>query len=288
MDIRNFITFNTVVYCGGFTAAAEYLNYAQSTVSLHIKELEAHYKTPIFDRIGKKIVLTSFGESLYNQSKSITEQYENMLELDPAGQTTEVLRIGVFESLLRYRLYDLIHSFKKSYPHVDLIIHHGVCKELRDMVRKGELDLTFQIEPIRTFNDLKTKTLCQESFKLILPQGESLDYMHKKNQTIYFTEKNCSYRGYFEDYLDEQGIARQQYLQTGSVDMIKQYVGFGLGFSMVPATTVASEENRVGLTCYNIELPPLFVQLVYHKDKFVFPAMGAFLEMVDAFSGEWA
>lgn len=69
--------------------------------------------------------------------------------------------------------------------------------------------------------------------------------------------------------------------------MIKQYVGFGLGFSMVPATTVASEENRVGLTCYDIELPPLFVQLVYHKDKFVFPDMGGFLKMVDDFSGEW-
>ena len=74
MDIRNFMTFNTVVEAGGFTKAANHLNYAQSTVTLHIKELEKHYEKLLFDRIGKRIYLTQFGKLLYEKTK-----YKNLI-----------------------------------------------------------------------------------------------------------------------------------------------------------------------------------------------------------------
>lgn len=289
MDIRNFITFNTIVETGGFTKAAISLSYAQSTVTLHIKELEKHYKSKLFDRIGKKIMLTTLGSQVYKISKVLVEDYNGVLELHLKHQSVQVLRIGVYESLLKYRLHNLIHDFKKSHPNVDMIIQHGTCKSLREMVRNGQLDLTFQIEPIREFSDMKVKVLCPEEFKLILPKDEPLDLIYHKDQTVYLTEKDCSYRTMFERYLDKKGVHRQHIMETGSIDMIKQYVGLSLGYSMVPAIALNNDLENENLEIYGVEWDlDLFTQVVYHKDKFVFPAMDEFIEMVILYSKGWS
>jgi len=288
MDIRNFITFNTVVEVDGFTKAANRLSYAQSTVTLHIKELEKFYETPLFDRMGKKIFLTEFGKVLYKKSSMLVNAYDEILDLKVSGDQREVLRIGVYESLLRYRIYDLIHEFKINNPNVDLIIQHGTCRTLRNLVREGELDLTFQIEPLRNFADLKTRVLCEEKFSLIFPEDSGIECIHKNHQTIYLTEKDCSYRLLFEQFLNEEGVNKQHVMETGSVDLIKQYVSIGLGFSMVPSVTVEREKDRAGLNVQDFSgQDPMYTQLVHHKDKHVFRAMDHFIKLVQSYSASW-
>ena len=288
MDIRNFVTFNTVVEAGGFTKAANRLSYAQSTVTLHIKEMEKHYQSPLFDRMGKKIFLTEFGKNLYKKSSAIVSDYDDMLELKSEGKQREVLRIGVYESLLRYRIYDLIHEFKLKHPHVDLIIRHGTCKTLRNLVRQGELDLTFQIEPIKKFADLNAQVLCEEKFSLIFSKDAGVESMHKNHQTVYLTEKECSYRILFEDYLNGQGIVKQHVMETGSVDMIKQYVSFGLGYSMVPSITVEKEKDSKDLNVVAFEgHEPMYTQILHHKDKHIFNSMNNFIELVRKHAESW-
>jgi len=288
MDIRNFVTFNTVVEAEGFTKAAHRLNYAQSTVTLHIKELEKHYGEPLFDRMGKKIYLTHFGKSLYKKSSRMTSEYEAVLDMNVEAKTTSVLRVGVYESLLRYRMYDLIHEFKMKYPNVDMIIQHGTCRSLRRLVREGELDLTFLIEPQREFSNMKAMILCEEKFSLIFPQNGGMETLHKKNQTVYLTEKECSYRIMFEDFLNARGVVKQHTMETGSVDMIKQYVSFGLGYSMVPSVTVENETDSSDLTVipFNNDVP-MYTQIVYHKEKHIFKAMAGFIELVEKYSNDW-
>ncbi|MGG3452226.1 LysR family transcriptional regulator [Domibacillus aminovorans] len=61
MEIRHLITFKAIVDMGGFTRAATYLGYAQSTVTAHIQALEQEMGAPLFDRIGKKVQLTEVG-----------------------------------------------------------------------------------------------------------------------------------------------------------------------------------------------------------------------------------
>lgn len=290
MDIRNFVTFNTVVEAEGFTRAAGRLNYAQSTITLHIKELEKHYGVPLFDRMGKRIYLTEFGKTLHRRTSKLVSEYDDILDMQSSGERTEVLRVGVYESLLRYRIYDLIHEFKlKKNPKVDMIIQHGTCISLRNLVRQGELDLTFQIEPIKQFDDLKAIPLCEEKFSLIFPKGSGLESMHKKNhQTVYLTEKNCSYRIMFEDFLNERGVIKQHTMETGSVDMIKQYVSFGLGYSMVPSITVENESENSDLEVIPfVNDISMYTQIVFHKDKHIFNAMNGFIKLVEKYAENW-
>ncbi|MCS4465148.1 LysR family transcriptional regulator [Clostridium botulinum] len=54
MEIRHLQTFITIVELEGFTKAAEYLGYAQSTITSHIQILENELGEVLFDRLGKK------------------------------------------------------------------------------------------------------------------------------------------------------------------------------------------------------------------------------------------
>lgn len=55
MELRQLITFKTIVEKGGFNKAAEHLGYAQSSITTHIKELEKELGRPVFDRLGRKL-----------------------------------------------------------------------------------------------------------------------------------------------------------------------------------------------------------------------------------------
>ncbi|MBQ7657802.1 MAG: LysR family transcriptional regulator, partial [Butyrivibrio sp.] len=64
MTITQLSTFLKIAEQNSFSAAAASLDYAQSTVTTQIKQLEEELGCQLFDRLGKTIVLTPQGEKL--------------------------------------------------------------------------------------------------------------------------------------------------------------------------------------------------------------------------------
>ena len=62
MELKNLRTFQTVVDRGSYQKAAEYLGYTQSTVTVHIQQLEEELGVPLFQRVGRRMTLTQAGE----------------------------------------------------------------------------------------------------------------------------------------------------------------------------------------------------------------------------------
>lgn len=54
MELRQLITFKTIVEKGSFNRTAQHLGYSQSSITTHIKELEKELDNPLFDRLGKR------------------------------------------------------------------------------------------------------------------------------------------------------------------------------------------------------------------------------------------
>lgn len=64
MEIRNLITFVRIAEVKNFSKVAEQLGYSQSAVTMQIKQLETELHAQLFERIGKRVKLTSAGERL--------------------------------------------------------------------------------------------------------------------------------------------------------------------------------------------------------------------------------
>ncbi len=77
MELRQLKTFRTVATLLSFHRAADVLNYAQSTISAQIRALEEDLGVRLFDRLGKRIVLTDAGELL-------SQYAQKMLDIEAA------------------------------------------------------------------------------------------------------------------------------------------------------------------------------------------------------------
>lgn len=288
MDIKNYITFNRVFEKNSFSQTAELLNYAQSTVSLHIKELERHYDETLFDRIGKRIYPTAFGLQLYEKSMELERQYLEVTNIKKNEQPTQIIRIGVYESLLMYRLSEFMLAFRAKFPDVNIVMKHGVCSENRQLLIDGELDISFQIDQYRDYKYLITNNLCLEPMSIIVPKGRGMDCLQDENLTLYLTEYGCRYRSIFENFLSKNCAVNQFNLVTGSVDLIKRYVSLGLGYGMVPTIAVTSDAHPRSYDVIDFALDqPLYTQIIYHKDKVLAPSLKAFIDLVKQSATRW-
>ncbi|HBW34965.1 LysR family transcriptional regulator [Desulfosporosinus sp. BICA1-9] len=296
MELRQLFTFIAVVKVGGFTRAANLLGYAQSSVTAQIQALEAELETPLFDRLGKKNILTDAGQRLLPYAQEITKMHN--LALDAMRSDTAIsgtLTIGAPESLAAFRLPEIIREYKNRYPDVKIILKPGVCWELHDLIRSGELDLAFLLQPETEDRDLYIETLVHEKMALVSPPGHPLvpyEYVeptHLKDETILHTEPGCTYRTLFEQHLNSHGIFPNPDLEFWSIEAIKNCVMSGLGLSFLPLITVQNEvrEGKLMLLAWDDRQQRLATQIAYHRKKWISPALREFLLIVGKYAVEW-
>jgi DNA-binding transcriptional LysR family regulator len=254
----------------------ELLGYAQSSVTAQIQSLEEELGTPLFDRLGKKIVLTEAGQRLLPYAQEMLKLQESAkdatkTEIHPSG----TLVIGAPESLAAFRLPPVISEYRKLHPQVKIILKPGPCWDLRTEVRHGELDMAFLLGAESLAPDLHIETLIEERMALIAPLDHPLvgrtlvEPADLKDETILHTEPGCSYRALFEKHLHHHGIFPNTDLEFWNIEAIKNCVMCGLGISFLPFVTVQSElnDNKFAGLAWDDTTHRVVTELVYHKAK---------------------
>ncbi|WP_150271621.1 LysR family transcriptional regulator [Paenibacillus tepidiphilus] len=296
MESRHLFTFLTVVEAGSFTRAAQRLDYAQSSITAQIQALESELGQPLFDRIGKRILLTDAGRRLLPYAQEIARMHSLAQQaLHPDAELAGSLRIGAPESLAAFRLPGIIQEFRGRYPAVQITLKPGVCWELADMVRSGELDLAFLLQPETEYKDLRTDTLVQEAMALVAPLDHpfgllpEIEPRHLLNETILHTEAGCTYRTLFEQQLHQHGVFPDPKLEFWSIEAIKQCVMSGLGISLLPLITVKKEleEGKLIRLNWNDEQQRVATQSVVHHKKWISPGLEQFLQLVRKHAARW-
>ncbi|AIQ13124.1 LysR family transcriptional regulator [Paenibacillus durus] len=296
MESRHLFTFLVVVEAGSFTRAAQKLDYAQSSITAQIQTLEGELGQPLFDRIGKKISLTDAGRRLLPYAQEISKMHSMAEEaLRFQSGIGGSLKIGAPESLAAFRLPGIIREFRGSFPQVEMILKPGYCWELQEMIRSGELDLAFLLQPEREDRDLHIETLVHEEMALVAPVNHRLAHRSKtqpsdlKEETILHTETGCSYRLLFEQHLNAHGVYPDPKLEFWSIEAIKQCVMAGLGISFLPLVTVQKElaEGTMARLNWDDESQRVATQVAYHRKKWKSPALDAFMETVRQHAVGW-
>ena len=122
MEVRQLQTFCILAEELNFTRTGERVHTVQSNVTSQIKSLEAELGSPLFDRLAKRVLLTEAGHRFLpyaEKALAAMEQGHRAVQLgtEPAGP----LHIGAPESVLAYRLPEVLKLFRKRYPKVELI-----------------------------------------------------------------------------------------------------------------------------------------------------------------------
>ena len=78
VDLRRLRAFVAIVDAGGFARAAARVNLSQPALSRQIHALETELGVRLFDRIGRRVQLTSEGEDLLERSRRLLADAESL------------------------------------------------------------------------------------------------------------------------------------------------------------------------------------------------------------------
>ena len=128
---------------GSITRAAEALFISQPTLSIFLSRLENRLGTPLFDKIGRKLVPTVAGELYVRRAKEllmIQSQFQGELS-DLISGSYGRLRLGIHSRRSSYLLPKVMAQFRIQYPNVDLSLCETGSADMEQKLMEGSLDL---------------------------------------------------------------------------------------------------------------------------------------------------
>ena len=245
MELRHLATFGAIVRHGTFRRAAQALNYSQSAVTAHVKQLERDLDVALFTRRGKRAALTEAGRVLAQQGAALLDRASGLRELmsNIAGGEAGHVRVGAIEPLASLRLPALISRFCVPRPRVALTLEVGGTETIGRRVASGDLDLGICSTPPARLG-LAFEPLFVERLVLLIPRRHPLARKPPRTPTdlagcrLLLSAEGCAYRAVVEQALGASGTNLYSGIEIGSLIGLINAVRDGLGIAIIPDACV--------------------------------------------------
>jgi DNA-binding transcriptional LysR family regulator len=289
MEVRQLEIFRTLAEELNFTRTAERVHTVQSNVTAQIKALEEELGGPLFDRLGRRVALTDAGRNfLPFAEQALAAMQQGQRAVQSGAEPSGPLRVGVPESMLAYRLPQVLRIFHRRFPHVELIFRPQYDEVLPTMLETGKLDMAVCMIEASPNPSIKSILLRSERIFLLahpshpLATRRTVKAADLAGQTLLLTEGGCGYRLKLDRQMALQNIRPGNVTEFSSVEAIKQCVLAGMGLGLLPAIVVARELRQHQLKALHWAGPSMDIttHILWHKDKWISPAMAAFMELV--------
>ncbi|MFJ6512641.1 LysR family transcriptional regulator [Streptomyces sp. NPDC091406] len=134
-------TFLAVAQTLSFTQAARRLGIRQSTVSQHVRRLEEAAGRQLFARDTHRVDLTEDGEAMLGFAGTILSAHERAAAFFAGTRLRGRLRFGASEDFVLTRLPEILESFRRDHPEVELQLTVELSGTLHRQLAAGRLDL---------------------------------------------------------------------------------------------------------------------------------------------------
>lgn len=289
MEIRQLEIFCAAARTLNFTKAANELGYAQSNITSQIHHLEEDLNIKLFERLGRGIRLTNEGKRFLVNAENILQQCNRAKAEFSPEVYRGILNIGAAETLCVYRLPKLLIEYRKKYPLVEIRVKTESCTRLFEMLRSNEVDVALALTGKIEQTDMKVKTLHNEIMTIVaspfhpLTQHTNIDSRDISGECLIVTSEGCGYRPIVLSVLKSCKIKPASIMELTSIGAIKECTACGLGIAVLPRIAVQDDLDRGRLV--ELNWPELNfdvkTQLIYHQDKWVSPALRAFLTLAE-------
>lgn len=295
MEINNIKTFLKVSELHSFSQAAVKLGYAQPTVSTQIAKLEQELGAPLFERMGHRISLTGKGKQFLpyaQQMVLLEEQIEKDMKGEPSACGT--LKIAMADSLCSSFFSEYLLTYRKQFPDVSVVIQTGPTDVLFSKLSNNEVDMVYTLDNRISRAEFVAQQEQRENIHFcaagdhplalkLLKNGETtLTWEEIQKYPLYLTEAGVSYRNNLDRLLGEQGYAVVPDIELGNVQTLLRLIRKSDGISFLPEFVLNPAVERGEIIYLDVEGIHIQVwrQLIYHKGKYVTPAMQGMLDLL--------
>ena len=175
MEVRQLQIFCALADELNFTRTAERVHTVQSNVTTQIKALEEELGTPLFDRLGRRVTLTDAGRRFQPFAfQALTAMEQGQRAMQAGSEPSGPLRIGAPESVLTYRLPQVLRAYRKRFPHVELIFRPYFNATVCAKLESGKFDMAILMSDDKPNPALKSIRLRTERVFLLSDPGHPL------------------------------------------------------------------------------------------------------------------
>lgn len=243
MTIRHLKTFCAVCEEGGITRAAEKLCVAQPSVSQTIGELERYYGVSLFDRVGRRLVLTPEGERLRVKAQEAIASFSEFEEAARDTKARHIIRIGSSVTAGQMVLPRLIAAIETTLDCAECRAIADSAAAVEQLVEEGSLDFALvegsvsrALAAEAVFSD-RLMAVCSAGMKI----KNTLSPAELVSLPLLLRRRGSASRDLFDERLSALGLKAQPKLSSSSNSVLLAAAREGLGVAVLPEALVAAD-----------------------------------------------
>jgi LysR family hydrogen peroxide-inducible transcriptional activator len=289
LEIHQLRYFVAVAETGSFTQAAERVGVTQPTLSEQIMRLESRQHgigQRLFDRLGRKIVLTEAGHRLLQHAQRILAAVQEAERaLHDIGEQG-VLHIGAIPTVAPFVLPKVLARFRKEHRLIQVHLIEDVTERLLAALHRGELDIAIMALPQR-HEQLHVEPLKSEPLVAALPQKhrlaqrETIRWADLKDEPFILLHEIHCLGEQVLSLCRREGMEPRVVCQGEQIVTLLQLVAAGLGVTIVPEMAAVSEWGRGCI--FRMLQPPVpqrTLCAVWHKHRYRPPVLLDFIRLL--------
>lgn len=290
MELRHLRYFVTVADAGSVSKAASRLNISQPALSRQIRDLEGELGVRLFDRVGRRILLTAEGEDLLKRSRDLLTDAESLGERARAlkGGRTGILRVGATPQTLESLLASFLVRYQRSHPGVEVHLTEEGGRLLLSQLERGELHLAVTLPG---HDRLRSRLLFPVRVLAVMPASHrlkrraTLEVMDLAGEPLLLLRHDFGTRRLFDGVCQVAHLRPLVLLESAVPHTLIALARTGYGIAIVPSNLQFQRKNlRAACLLQGGKSLGTWIAVSWDPRRFLPPHAESFVEELAAYT----
>src|SRR5258706_1718611 len=291
MELRDLRYFVAVADHHGFSRAAHSLKLSQPALSRQLQSLEKELGLQLFDRVGRRTLLTAAGSDLLVRGRALLHESESLKgwASDRSGGSRGLLRLGATPHAYESFVARLLARFRRARPEIEIALVEDGAANLVEAVKLGSIHVAVASLPIGT--GLEGRPLFPFGVVAVVPREHPLasqkllDPVELAGQPLLLMNRSFLSRQLFDRACHSLHVTPKIMLESNNAQSLLSLARNGQGIAVVPSTARFGQSRHKVIPLQHRGKPiGLWMSAVWDAKRYLTPAAKAFIEVVYEFT----
>jgi LysR family transcriptional regulator, nitrogen assimilation regulatory protein len=241
MDLKHLRTFVTVAEARTESKASQVLHISQSALSRQVSNLEQEFGLKLFERIGRRLILTPVGEQLIDDCRQLLGQAGalgervGLMRRGDAG----VLKVAAPPQTIESVLSTFLVRYAKRFPNVSVQLFEALGREQTPMLERGEVHIGIRHDQ----GDLRFESFMLPPDEVLaacnpaneLGKAGMIDIGHLAAHPLLLPQSGYSIRRLFDAACRVAEVTPKVVLESRSLQTLLALAEDGHGVAIIPS-----------------------------------------------------
>ena len=290
-ELRELQYFIAVAERLNVSRAAEAVHLSQPALSRQIQSLERKLGVKLFERFGKRLILTVEGEELLKHAADLLDRARELAHRAYGLEQghTGLLRVAASPQTIAWLVSPVISKFSALYPNVDLNVSEGHNDDLIELVEHGAVHLC--IACLGVNHALMGRKLFTARLFALLPPGHPLTGASSvaieeiANDSFLLMRRGFLTRHLFDQACVAHNVRPRIFLESGSTHTLCSLARHGHGVAILSTSARDTEDLRRAIPIVSAHCKvEADVSAIWNPDRYRAAGLPAFLALLEEHS----